>query len=84
MLIDIEDNEKKKKYLRQKLNEILDDLTYDEICGFFFMVFESDSNKLYSICDSEGLLNSQDILLYLEYLSIIKKVTSGIFFKPPP
>jgi len=84
MLIDKENKEIQKEYLREKLNEIFDSLEYEQIAGFVFMVFESDGSKLFSVCESEGLINGEDVMLYLTHLKVVQQIESGLYFKEDP
>ena len=81
-MINIESNEDRINYLHQKIDELLSELKYDELCGFLFMVFETNRKEIFTIAECEGLINPEDIMMYLSHLQFIKKVMAGIYFKP--
>ena len=68
--------------LYEKIDEIISQLKYPEICGYMFFIFETDGKEIYTIADSEGFISPEDIMMFLKHLKIIKKVVEGKYYQP--
>jgi len=76
-------NKRRKDILKEKLNELIDELSYPELCGFMFLLFETDGETIFTIAETQGLVSPNDIIAFLDYFKIVNKIgVNAYYFKP--